>query len=75
MQLVFQPFFLVEVFGNERNWFIIPLFNLILCIVHLSVASFFLESPKHLYLNLHQEERATQAIHFYQGREAKAGKC
>ncbi|KAI6189666.1 Solute carrier family 2, facilitated glucose transporter member 7 [Aphelenchoides bicaudatus] len=70
MQLVFQPLFLAETFGNKNNWFIISIINLTMCITHLVISSFFPPSPKHLYLNLKQEERARQSIKFYQGRDA-----
>lgn len=73
MQLFAQPLFLTETFGNQHDWFLIPLVTLVLCVIHLVVASFFPPSPKHLYLNLHQEEYARQSIKFYQGRDAKTG--
>jgi hypothetical protein len=74
LQLIVQPLFLTEVFGNQHDWFLIPLFNLILAVIHLIFGSFLPPSPKHLYLNLHQEENARHAIKFYQGRAAQTSK-
>jgi hypothetical protein len=74
IQLVVQPLFLPEVFGNSSDWIAIPMINIVLCIIHMVIGSFLPDSPKHLYLNKHRTERAKQSIMFYQGRRADTGR-
>jgi hypothetical protein len=73
IQLAAQPLFLPEIFGTRKAWIIIPFINMVLCTIHLVIGSFFPLSPKHLYLNKHQEMRARNAILFYQGEDSDPG--
>lgn len=73
LQLVVQPLYLPEVFGNVQNWSFIPLINIVLCVIHLIIGSLFPQSPKHLYLNKHQKARAKDSLMFYQGRNVDTG--
>jgi hypothetical protein len=69
VQLLIQPLIWPKVLGNERWWWLIPTLSLLLCIIHLSIASFFPQSPKHLYLNKHNRREAERSLRFYHGEE------
>lgn len=74
MALGSQPLVWPNVFGNEEKWFLIPVVALTLCVIHLSVASFFPDSPKFLYLNLEDKKSAARSLKFYHGKNADISK-
>lgn len=72
--LLVTPFCLPQAFGTDRNWWLLPAFCLLLAAIHLFVAGFFPESPKHLYIIQRHCITARRAIRFYHGPDTNAGR-
>lgn len=68
--LLITPLCLPVVFGNDRDWWLVPAICLLLAMTHLFVAGNFPESPKHLFIGQGEKEQAKCAIRFYHGSAA-----
>ena len=53
--------------GNDREWWSLPAFCLLLAMIHLFVANHFPESPKHLYISKNEREKSIASVIFYHG--------
>uniref|UniRef100_A0A1I7Z510 MFS domain-containing protein n=1 Tax=Steinernema glaseri TaxID=37863 RepID=A0A1I7Z510_9BILA len=71
--LLVTPLCLPNYLGNDTNWTILPALCAILAAVHLTIALMFPQSPKHLYITLHDKEKCREAILFYHGSTADLG--
>ncbi|CAL2047581.1 unnamed protein product [Caenorhabditis brenneri] len=67
MTLLVTPLCLPTVWGTDHLWFLLPCITALLATVHLIVTVFLPQSPKHLFIQQNDEEKARQALRFYYG--------
>ncbi|KAK0408733.1 hypothetical protein QR680_004126 [Steinernema hermaphroditum] len=68
--LMATPLCLPTYLGNDTNWTILPALCAVLSAVHLTISLMFPQSPKHLYITLHDKEKCRETISFYHGPAA-----
>uniref|UniRef100_A0A1I7X4W4 MFS domain-containing protein n=1 Tax=Heterorhabditis bacteriophora TaxID=37862 RepID=A0A1I7X4W4_HETBA len=72
--LLITPFCTPILLGSEDLWFIVPCSCIILATLHLSIAVFFPQSPKQLYIQKHDEDGTRKALEFYLGENCNTKK-
>ncbi|VDM38474.1 unnamed protein product [Toxocara canis] len=65
--LVATPLCLPSVFGNSESWIYLPAICSIMAFLHLSIAIFFPQSPKHLFICNLDTMKTKEAVTFYHG--------
>ncbi|KAI6186830.1 Solute carrier family 2, facilitated glucose transporter member 7 [Aphelenchoides besseyi] len=69
IQFLLQPLIHPIVFGNRDYFWMLSAIALVFCALHLIIATFFPESPKHLFLNNHDKQSAFNSLVYYQGKD------
>ncbi|PAV84386.1 hypothetical protein WR25_16441 isoform B [Diploscapter pachys] len=65
--LLITPLCLPALIGTDDLWFLLPCLTALMALLHLSIAAFFPQSPKQLYIQKHDEEAARKSLRFYYG--------
>uniref|UniRef100_A0A1I7T6A3 MFS domain-containing protein n=1 Tax=Caenorhabditis tropicalis TaxID=1561998 RepID=A0A1I7T6A3_9PELO len=67
MTLLVTPLCLPSVWGTERLWFLLPCITALLATAHLLITVILPQSPKHLFIQQNNEEKARESLQFYYG--------
>uniref|UniRef100_A0A915APU7 Major facilitator superfamily (MFS) profile domain-containing protein n=1 Tax=Parascaris univalens TaxID=6257 RepID=A0A915APU7_PARUN len=68
--VIVTPLCLPSVLGNAELWICLPAICSVMALLHLSIAVFFPQSPKHLYIYNHDTPRSKESVLFYHGSVA-----
>uniref|UniRef100_A0A914RCS0 Uncharacterized protein n=1 Tax=Parascaris equorum TaxID=6256 RepID=A0A914RCS0_PAREQ len=71
--VIVTPLCLPSVLGNAELWICLPAICSVMALLHLSIAVFFPQSPKHLYIYNHDTPRSKESVLFYHGSVANFG--
>lgn len=65
--VIVTPLCLPSILGNSELWICLPAICSIMAFLHLSIAVFFPQSPKHLFIYKHDTPRSKESVLFYHG--------